>query len=57
MTYLTVTAHPDDEVLGFGGSSFKFALKGHIVYNLILNFRLKKKYYFILILKLKDQNV
>ena len=34
---LTVTAHPDDEVLGFGGSSFVLAAAGHKVYNLILS--------------------
>tara|TARA_Y100000994_G_scaffold188900_1_gene157807 strand:+ start:342 stop:1016 length:675 start_codon:yes stop_codon:yes gene_type:complete len=37
MIYLTVTAHPDDEILGFGGSSYVLTKKGHIVYNLILS--------------------
>lgn len=37
MIYLTVTAHPDDEVLGFGGSSFVLNTAGHTTYNLILS--------------------
>lgn len=37
MTYLTVTAHPDDEILGFGGSTFILTSNGHVVYNLILS--------------------
>lgn len=37
MIYLTVTAHPDDEILGFGGSTFVLTNKGHVVYNLILS--------------------
>jgi len=36
-TYLTVTAHPDDEALGFGGSSFVLTQKGNRVYNCILS--------------------
>ncbi len=36
-TYLTVTAHPDDEALGFGGSSFVLTQKGNTVYNCILS--------------------
>ena len=36
-TYLTVTAHPDDEVLGFGASSYVLSKKGHKVYNCILS--------------------
>ncbi|MFT6851274.1 MAG: LmbE family N-acetylglucosaminyl deacetylase [Sphingobacteriales bacterium] len=36
-TYLTVTAHPDDEILGFGGSTFKLSSNGHKIYNLILS--------------------
>lgn len=35
--YLTVTAHPDDEALGFGGSSFVLSQKGNKVYNCILS--------------------
>ncbi len=37
MIYLTVTAHPDDEILGFGGSTFVLTNSGHKVYNLILS--------------------
>lgn len=37
MKYLTVTAHPDDEILGFGGSTFILTRNGHMVYNLILS--------------------
>ena len=36
-TYLTITAHPDDEVLGFGGSCYALASKGHTVVNGILS--------------------
>lgn len=35
--YLTVTAHPDDEVLGFGGSSSYLSSKGHQIVNCILS--------------------
>lgn len=35
--YLTVTAHPDDEVLGFGASSYVLSKKGHIIHNCILS--------------------
>lgn len=34
---LSVTAHPDDEVLGFGASAAKFSALGHKVYNCILS--------------------
>jgi len=34
---LSVTAHPDDEVLGFGASAAKFASNGNKVYNCILS--------------------
>lgn len=34
---LTVTAHPDDEILGFGGSSWVFSNKEHEVHHLILS--------------------
>jgi LmbE family N-acetylglucosaminyl deacetylase len=37
MIYLTVTSHPDDEILGFGGSTFILSQNGHKVYNLILS--------------------
>ena len=37
MIYLTVTAHPDDEILGFGGSTAVLTKNGHIVHNLILS--------------------
>ena len=37
MIYLTVTAHPDDEILGFGGSASILSANGHVVYNLILS--------------------
>ncbi len=34
---LTVTAHPDDEVLGFGGTSYALSKKGYTIFNLILS--------------------
>lgn len=34
---LSVTAHPDDEVLGFGGTASKLSSEGHYVYNCILS--------------------
>ncbi len=34
---LTVTAHPDDEILGFGASTWILSQKGHQVHNLILS--------------------
>lgn len=37
MIYLTVTAHPDDEILGFGGSASVLTNRGDIVVNLILS--------------------
>lgn len=37
MIYLTVTSHPDDEVLGFGGSAALLSSRGHAVHNLILS--------------------
>jgi len=36
-TYLTVTAHPDDEILGFGASCYVLSQQGHTVYNCILS--------------------
>lgn len=35
--FLSVTAHPDDEALGFGGTAAKLASQGHKVYNCILS--------------------
>lgn len=37
MTYLVVTAHPDDEVLGAGATLYKLAKEGHIVNVCILS--------------------
>jgi LmbE family N-acetylglucosaminyl deacetylase len=37
MKYLTVTAHPDDEILGFGGSTAVLSKAGHMIFNLILS--------------------
>lgn len=34
---LTVTAHPDDEILGFGGASYNLSKKGYKIHNLILS--------------------
>ncbi len=36
-TILSVVAHPDDEVLGFGATAAKFTRNGHKVYNCILS--------------------
>jgi len=36
-TYLTITAHPDDEILGFGASTYALTQEGHKVYNCILS--------------------
>jgi len=36
MKVLVVAAHPDDEVLGCGGTVARYALEGHAVYTLIL---------------------
>jgi LmbE family N-acetylglucosaminyl deacetylase len=35
--YLTVTAHPDDEILGFGGATYVLSNQGHKVFNCILS--------------------
>ena len=37
LTYLTVTAHPDDEALGFGASAYTLSKKGHKIFNCILS--------------------
>lgn len=37
MRYLTITAHPDDEILGFGGSTALLTASGHQVHNVILS--------------------
>ena len=34
---LSVTAHPDDEVLGFGATASKLADEGHTIFNCILS--------------------
>ena len=36
-THLIVVSHPDDEILGFGGSGYKFISEGDEVYPLILS--------------------
>lgn len=35
--YLTVTAHPDDEILGFGGTAYALSQQGNEVSNCILS--------------------
>lgn len=35
--YLTVTAHPDDEILGFGASTYTLSQQGHKIFNCILS--------------------
>ena len=37
MKYLIITAHPDDEVLGCGGSMAKWSKDGHDVHVLIMS--------------------
>lgn len=34
---LSVTAHPDDEALGFGASAAKWSQEGHVIHNCILS--------------------
>jgi LmbE family N-acetylglucosaminyl deacetylase len=36
MVFLVIVAHPDDEILGFGGSCYTLSKAGHEVYSLIL---------------------
>lgn len=43
-TYLTVTAHPDDEILGFGASTVVLTQQGHKVYNCILSGNVDARY-------------
>jgi LmbE family N-acetylglucosaminyl deacetylase len=45
MIFLTVTAHPDDEILGFGGSTVVLTSKGHKVYNIILSGNVDERRY------------
>jgi LmbE family N-acetylglucosaminyl deacetylase len=45
MIYLTVTAHPDDEILGFGGSTALLSAGGHKVQNLILSGEVEARQY------------
>lgn len=45
MVFLTVTAHPDDEILGFGGSTKILTNKGHKVINLILSGHVEARRY------------
>ena len=41
---LTVTAHPDDEVLGFGATSYVLSQKGATIFNLILSGEAKARH-------------
>jgi LmbE family N-acetylglucosaminyl deacetylase len=45
MIILTVTAHPDDEVLGFGGTSYVLSQKGDTIYNCILSGNVEARRY------------
>ena len=36
MKYLVISAHPDDEVLGCGGSMAKWCIDGHVVHVLVM---------------------
>ena len=45
MIYLSITAHPDDEILGFGGSTAVLTSCGHQVHNLILSGEVKVRRY------------
>lgn len=42
---LSVTAHPDDEALGFGGTAAKLASQGHEIYNCILSGNVSARQY------------
>ncbi len=37
LKFLSVTAHPDDEVLGFGGTAWNLSQRGNSIHNLILS--------------------
>tara|TARA_B110001454_G_C12704296_1_gene427955 strand:+ start:196 stop:876 length:681 start_codon:yes stop_codon:yes gene_type:complete len=43
--YLTITAHPDDEILGFGGSSYHLSKNGHTVFNCMLSGHVDQRKY------------
>jgi LmbE family N-acetylglucosaminyl deacetylase len=45
MIYLSITAHPDDEILGFGGSTAVLTSRGHQVHNLILSGEVEARRY------------
>jgi N-acetylglucosamine malate deacetylase 1 len=45
MTYLVVVAHPDDEVLGAGGTMYKLAKEGHSVNVCILSSNVNARNY------------
>ncbi len=45
MNILVVVSHPDDEVLGFGASGYKFALKGANITSCILSSRVRERNY------------
>jgi len=53
-TILTVTAHPDDEILGFGGSSYHFSKKGYKIINCMLSGEVEERQFRPEIKELKD---